>query len=161
MPEIIGEFITQESIKAKAASAFGLDQPSALDVVHRENYKSDVDYIHALTETQAKMDNPEYQKAARKVAAEDRRRQEEEIRKAQRREYDEILKSVKLDDIDKRAIDKEAAQEARRDLAAGKITLSELGQRIESYGEKLTDQKRRERAASIQFNRCLRGDNLT
>lgn len=156
MAEINGEFITQESTRAKAAAALGLNQPSALDVVHREDYKSDVDYIHALTETQKEMDDPLYQKAARKAAAEAQRRQEEKIREEQRKEYAETLKSVKLDAVDSRAINEEAAAQAQRDLAAGKITYSELGERIMRYGNELTEQKKREKAANMMFNRMMR-----
>ena len=152
------EFVSKEAMAEKAATAFGFNQPSALDIVHREDYENDVAYIHALTEAQAKMDNPEYQRAARKVAEEDRRRQEKAIREEQRKEYSEILKTVKLSDLDRRTVDTQAAEMARRDLAAGRIFASDLAGRIEHYAEELTEKKKRDLAAGIQFNRCLRGE---
>lgn len=152
------EIVTKESTTEKVAAALGFNQPSALDVVRREEFKSDADYIHALTETQAKMDDPEYQRAARKVAEEDRRRQEKAIREEQRKEYSEILKTVKLSDLDRRTVDTQAAELARRDLAAGRIFASDLAGRIEHYAEELTEKKKRDLAAGIQFNRCLRGE---
>lgn len=157
MAEIQGTITTPEMTRERMKAALGLDQPSALDVVRREDYKSDVEYIHALTETQAMMDAPEYQKAARRVAAEKQRRQEQETREAQRKEYDEILKDVTLQEYQKKEIDTKATEMARRDLAAGKIFASDLGRRIEKYAAELTEEKKRELAANIQMNRMFRG----
>lgn len=157
MAEIEATISSKETTKEKAAAAFGMNQPSALDVVRRDDYVNDVEYIHALAETQARMDDPAYQRAARKVAAEDQQRHEKEIRDEQRKEYAAILTGVKLSDMDRRSIDTQAAELARKDLAAGKIFASDLGKQIEKHAGELTEKKKRELAAGIQFNRALRG----
>jgi tRNA(Ser,Leu) C12 N-acetylase TAN1 len=157
MAEIQATITSPEMMQEKMKAALGFDQPSALDVVRREDYKSDVEYIHALAETQAMMDAPEYQKAARKVAAEKQRRQEQETREAQHKEYNDILNGVTLQEHEKKEIDTKAAEMARSDLGAGKIFASDLGRRIEKYAAELTEKKKRELAANIQMNRLFRG----
>ena len=46
---------------------------------------------------------------------------------------------------------------ARRDLAAGRITASGLGDAIANYAEKLGEQRKDEKASGQLFNKLLRG----
>ena len=59
------------------------------------------------------------------------------------------------------AIDKQPCEQAvglaRRDLAANRITASELGKTIECYAKELGEKRKSEKAASAMFNAVLRG----
>lgn len=148
---------TTETTRAKAAHAFGLDQPSALDAVKRSDFDSDEAYLNAATLYEMERSNPEYQATRRRLAAELESRQEQEQRKAQDAAYKEIRAAVKLDYIEQREVDREAAELARRDLAAGKIGASDLGAAIASHAEKLTAQRLDTKAGNQLFNGIIRG----
>ena len=53
----------------------------------------------------------------------------------------EIRSTVQLDGLDQREIDTQAAEMARRDLAAGRISASGLGKAIEDYRPLLPKEK--------------------
>lgn len=148
---------TAESTRAKAAAKLGFDQPSAFDLVDARQYTDNESYLDALVEADLKLNNPEYQAARRRLKAEYRERLESERRAAQEAAYKDIRSSVRLDDLDQRQIDAEAAELARRDLAAGRIVASAMGSAIETYAEKLTEQRKDSRAANQLFNAMLRG----
>ncbi len=156
MAEINAEFYTGEIIRDKAASALGFDAPSVLDVVKREAYPDDAAYIRALVETQKAMDDPAYTELRRKEREEQQRKLEKETREAQRREFESIRAGIQLTQMQREAIDKQAAEMARADLAAGKIGASELGRTIEEYAAKLADKIKDSEASSAQFNAFLR-----
>lgn len=59
---------------------------------------------------------------------------------------------------DYRNIDAEAADLARRDLAAGRVAASALGATIERYAAELGERRKDEKAAGALFNSMLRGE---
>lgn len=156
MAEINATFTTKDIIQDRAATAFGLNQKSVFDIVRREDYRTEAEYIQALSDTSKAMETPEYHRAARKAAEEKQRRNEAAIREAQRREFAEIRRGVKLTPMEQEQIDKQAADMARADLASGKIFASGLGARIEEYAERLADKAKDSKASSMQFNNFIR-----
>jgi len=151
------EFVTQESTKAKAAHLFGLDEPSVLDTLDRAQYASDEAYLDAATKKTLERQNPEYAEIRRRLKRELEERREKETRAAQSEEYQRIRNSVQLDGLDTRNIDAEAAELARRDLAAGRISASGLGRAIERYAEQLTEKRKDDRARNQMMNQFFRG----
>ena len=84
-------------------------------------------------------------------------RQEKEQRTAQNEAYKSIRAEVLLDALDRRKIDEQAADLARRDLAANRIAASELGRTVERYAQKLGEKRKDEKASGALFNAMLRG----
>lgn len=148
---------TAESVKEKAKAAVGFDLSSALDLVNRSDYDSDEAYLDAAAKAELERSSPEYRSARSRLKAEYRARQEKEQRAAQNEAYKSIRAEVSLDDLDRRTIDGQAAGLARRDLAANRITASELGKTIERYAKELGEKRKSEKAASAMFNAVLRG----
>lgn len=101
--------------------------------------------------------SPEYRAARNRRKAEYRQRTEERERKAQDEAYKTIRAAVTLDGIDQRNIDEKAADLARRDLAAGHIAASGLGDAIAKHAEKLGEERKTEKASAQMFNAMLRG----
>lgn len=151
---------TPDTVKAKVAEKLGFDQSSALDLVSRSRYASDDEYLDAAVKAELERSNPEYQAIRRRLAAEYRQRQEEAERKAHAEEYKEIRSNVQLWDTDTRAIDTEATEMARRDLAAGRIGASEMGKTIEKYAKDLTEKRKDSRASDQLFNNIIRSAAL-
>lgn len=147
---------SKDTIREKAKAAFGFDLSSALDLVKRGDYDSDEAYLDACTRAELER-SPEYRAARGRLKAEYRARQEKEQRAAQGEAYRSIRAAVALDDLDRRNIDEQAASLARRDLAAGRITASGLGDAIANYAEKLGEQRKDEKASGQLFNKLLRG----
>ena len=155
--EVQAEFITKEITQEKAATAFGLNQKSAFDIVRREDYKTEAEYIQALSDTSKAMETPEYQRAARKAAEEQQLRSEAAIRAEQRKEFQSIRAGITLTPMQKEQIDKRAAEMARADLASGKIGASQMGRTIEKYANQLEDSEKTAQASAAQFNAFIRG----
>lgn len=148
---------TAESVKEKAKAAFGLDMPSALDVVARGDFATDEQYLDACTRAELERGSAEFRSVRSRLKAEYRARQEEEQRQAQAENYKAIRANIGLDGVDKRSIDMEAANLARRDLAANRIAASDLGKAIEKYAEELTEKAKDSKASNALFNAMLRG----
>lgn len=148
---------TAESVKEKAKAAFGFDLSSALDLVNRSDYDSDEAYLDAAAKAELERSSPEYRSARSRLKAEYRARQEKKQRAAQNEAYKSIRDEISLDDLDRRNIDEQAVGLARRDLAANRITASELGKTIECYAKELGEKRKSEKAASAMFNAVLRG----
>lgn len=148
---------TAESVREKAKAALGFDLSSALDLAERGDYDSDEAYLDACTRAELERSSPEYRAARSRIKAEYRARQEEQERKAQAENYKSIRANMTLDSVDKHGIDEEAADLARRDLAAGRIAASELGKAIEKYAQELSEKKKDSKASSALFNAMLRG----
>lgn len=148
---------TAESVREKAKAAFGLDMPSALDIVARGDFATDEQYLDACTRAELERSSPEFRAARSRLKAEYRARQEEQERKAQAENYKAIRANIGLDSVDKRNIDEEAADLARRDLAANRIPASELGATIERYAQELSEKKKDSKASNALFNAMLRG----
>ena len=148
---------TAESIKERAKAAFGFDLPSVFDLLERSDYDSDEAYLDACTRAEMERSSPEYRAARSRLKAEYRQRTEEQERKKQDLAYKTIRAAVTLDSIDQRNIDEKAADLARRDLAAGRIAASGLGDAIAKYAEKLGEERKTEKASAQMFNSMIRG----
>ena len=148
---------TTESTRAKIAEKMGLDQPSAFDLVDRSRYADDESYLDAVIKADMERNNPEYQAARRRLKAEYRERMVHQQRVEQEAAYKEIRSAVQLSGLDQREIDTEAANLARRDLAAGRISASGLGKAIEDYAKQLVEKRKDTKASNQLFNAMLRG----
>lgn len=148
---------TAENVREKAKAAFGFDMSSALDLVKRSDYDSDEAYLDAAAKAELERSSPEYRAARSRLKAEYRARQEKEQRTAQNEAYKSIRAEVLLDALDRRKIDEQAADLARRDLAANRIAASELGRTVERYAQKLGEKRKDEKASGALFNAMLRG----
>lgn len=148
---------TRESVEAKAKAALGFDLSSALDLCSRDDFTTDEAYLDACTHAELERSSPEYRNARNRLKAELRARQEEQERKAQAENYKAIRSSVSLDSVDQHNIDEEAAELARRDLAANRIVASELGKAIAKYAQELSEKKKDSKASNALFNAMLRG----
>lgn len=157
MAEMDMRIETTKSTRAKFAEKMGLDQPSAFDLVDRRKYADDESYLDAVIKADMERNNPEYQAARRRLKAEYRERMEREQRAEQEAAYKQIRSTVQLDGLDQREIDTQAAEMARRDLAAGRISASSLGKAIEDYAKKLTEKRKDTKASNQLFNAMLRG----
>lgn len=147
---------TAENVREKAKAAFGFDMSSALDLVKRSDYDSDETYLDAAAKAELERSSPEYRAARSRLKAEYRARQEKEQRTAQNEAYKSIRAEVSLDALDRRKIDEQAADLARRDLAANRIAASELGRTVERYAQKLGEKRKDEKASGALFNAMLR-----
>lgn len=148
---------TAENVREKAKAAFGFDMSSALDLVKRSDYDSDEAYLDAAAKAELERSSPEYRAARSRLKAEYRAWQEKEQRTAQNEAYKSIRAEVLLDALDRRKIDEQAADLARRDLAANRIAASELGRTVERYAQKLGEKRKDEKASGALFNAMLRG----
>lgn len=148
---------TAESVKEKAKAAFGFDLSSALDLVKRSDYDSDEAYLDACTRAELERSSPEYRAARSRLKAEFNTRRDAEQRQAQGEAYKSIRAGITLDDLDRRNIDEQAADLARRDLAANRIAASALGATIEKYAQTLSEKRKDEKASNSLFNAMLRG----
>lgn len=149
---------TAESVREKAKAALGLDLSSGLNLFDRGDFATDEAYLDACTRAELERSSHEYRNARNRLKAELRARQEEQERKAQAENYKAIRANIGLDSVDKHNIDERAADLARRDLAAGRITASGLGDAIARYAEKLGEERKTEKASGQLFNRMLRGE---
>lgn len=151
---------TAETVREKAKAALGFDLSSALDLVKRGDYDSEEAYLDAAVKAEMARSSLEYRSIRSRLKAELRQRTEQEERKAQGEAYKAIRANVSLDSVDQKNIDTEAADLARRDLAAGRISASALGATIEQYARDLSEKKKDSKAANQLFNQLLRGGKL-
>ena len=150
-------FESNDTLREKVADKLGLNLPSGLDIVSRTDYGSEKAYLDAAAAAEMEHSTPEFRATRRRVEAELRQRQEADERKRQTTKYNAIRSCVELDSLDKRNIDAEAAELARRDLAANRIGASDLGEAIEKYAVQLSEKRKNEKASAELFNRMLRG----
>ena len=155
--ELNANIETCESTREKARAALGFDLSSALDLVSRSDYDSEEAYLDAATRAELERSSSEYRSIRSRLKAELRQRTEQEERKAQGEAYKTIRAGVSLDSVDRKDIDTEAADLARRDLAAGRISASALGATIEQYARDLSEKRKDSKASNALFNAMLRG----
>lgn len=155
--EINARIDTPETVRERAAEAFGFNEPSALDLVDRSKYRNEEDYIDAAVKAEMERSDPEYRATRNRLKAELRERTEQEQRERQAAAYTTIRANAQLGGLDRRNIDTKAADLARRDLAAGRIAASALGEAIEKYCAELSEQRKDEKASAELFNAMLRG----
>lgn len=149
---------TPTTVRERVSAAFGFDEPSALDLVDRSSFANEDAFWDAAVTAEMERSNPEYRAIRSRLKNELRERTEREQREKQSQVYSTIRAGVALDDLDKRNIDQQAAELARRDLAAGRISASALGATIEQYARDLSEKKKDSKAANQLFNSMLRGE---
>ena len=150
-------FESNDTLREKVADKLGLNLPSGLDIVSRTDYGSEKAYLDAAAAAEMEHSTPEFRATRRRVEAELRQRQEADERKRQTTKYNAIRSCVELDSVDKRNIDAEAAELARRDLSANCIAASDLGATIEKYAAELAEKAKDSKASNALFNAMLRG----
>lgn len=150
-------FESNDILREKVADKLGLNLPSGLDIVDRADYGNEKAYLDAAATAELEHSSPEFRAVRRRVEAEFRQRQEEDERKRQTEKYNVIRSCIGLDSVDKKNIDAEAAELARRDLAANRIAASALGKTIERYAQELSEKKKDSKASNALFNAMLRG----
>lgn len=155
--EVNANIESKDTIREKAKAAFGFDLSSALDLVKRSDYDNDEAYLDACTRAELERSSPEYRAARSRLKAEFNARRDAEQRQAQGEAYKSIRAGITLDDLDRRNIDEQAADPARRDLAANRIAASALGATIEKYAQTLSEKRKDEKASNSLFNAMLRG----
>lgn len=157
MAEMQAKIETRQDTAAKFAAKLGADQPSVFDVINRSSYATEDAYLDALTLEEMRRSNPTYRETRSRLALKYRERQEREQRAANDAAYKEIRSTVQLDHLDQREIDTQAAEMARRDLAAGRISASGLGKAIEDYAKQLAETRKDTKASNQLFNAIIRG----
>lgn len=149
---------TRESTRQKIATKLGLDQHSPFDLVDRSKFADDESYLNAVVAAKMAQDNPEYQEAQRNIRAEYMAMQEQKRSEDNERAYKKIRAEIKLDCCDISEINAKAAEQAKRDLAAGKIGASDLGTAIVQHAQELTEKRKDTKASNQLFNAMLRGE---
>lgn len=157
MAEMDMRIETRESTTAKVAEKLGFDQVSAFQLVDRSKYADDESYLDAVIKVEMERNSPEYRAARQRVKAQYREKMERDQREKQESAYKEIRSTVQLDSVDIKEIDAQAAELAKRDLAAGRISASELGTAIAHYADQLTEKCKDTKASNRLFNDMLRG----
>ena len=142
--------------KARLEAALGVNMPTAAELVRREDYKTELEYLSALADMAVKLENPDVKRALRQSGRASVDEQEADVRAKQREEYARIRAEVQLDQLDEAEINHEATRRAREDMASGKIQFSGMGEAIERYGKELTEQRKDAKASQQQFNEYLR-----
>lgn len=157
MAEMDMRIETRESTTAKVAEKLGFDQVSAFQLVDRSKYADDESYLDAVIKVEMERSSPEYRAARQRVKAQYREKLEREQREKQESAYKEIRSTVQLDSMDIKEIDGQAAELAKRDLAAGRISASDLGTAIAHYADQLAEKCKDTKASNRLFNDMLRG----
>lgn len=157
MAEMDMRIETRESTTAKVAEKLGFDQVSAFQLVDRSKFSDDESYLDAVIKVEMERSSPEYRAARQRVKAQYREKLEREQREKQNTAYKGIRSTVQLDSVDIKEIDAQAAELAKRDLAAGRISASGLGSAIAKYAEQLTEKRKDTKDSNQLFNSMLRG----
>lgn len=134
-----------------------LTTEGALGALNRSDYTDDDAYLDAATKNLLERSSPEYQRARAAVTAAYQRKQEAEQRAAQEARYKELSSTTKLDSVELGNVDKKAREAAQRDLAAKRITFSDMGATIEKYAEKLQKEALKNKISRIMMNEAIRG----
>lgn len=157
MAEMDMKIETRASTTAKVAEKLGFDQVSAFQLVDRSKFSDDESYLDAVIKVEMERSSPEYRAARQRVKAQYREKLEREQLEKQNTAYKGIRATVQLDSVDIKEIDAQAAELAKRDLAAGRISASGLGSAIAKYAEQLTEKRKDTKASNQLFNSMLRG----
>ena len=155
MAEIETRIMTSEQTRAKMTHALGLDKPSALDEVNRSDYATDEEYLDAATRRELEKDSA-YMQTRRRLEGELRERREAEERAAQAEEYKALRATVKLDQVDRENVEREARRMAERDLAESRISTDQMGATIARYADELSERAKDDKAGRMQMNALLR-----
>lgn len=150
-------FTTPDTTMEKFKQMLGCDEPGVLDTLDRSKFASDDAYLDAATKMALERKSPEYAETRRKLKRELEERREKEVQAKMREKKKGIRSEVQLSGLDVQNIDTKAAELARRDLAAGRISASGLGKSIEEYAKKLSEERKDEIAQNRMMNMFFRG----
>lgn len=128
---------------------------AALDALDRSDYADDDAYLDAAAKALLERSSPEYQRARAAATAAYQRKQEATRRAEQETRYKELCNSTKLDSVELGNVDKKAREAAQLDLAAKRITFSDMGATIEKYAEKFQKEALRNKLSRIMMNETI------
>lgn len=157
MAEMEMRIETRESTMEKIADKLGLNQPTGFDLVDRSKFSDESAYFDAVVRAELELRSPEYRAALQRVKAQYREKLEREQREKQETAYKGIRATIQLDSVEMREVDTQAAEMAKRDLAAGRISASGLGSAIAKYAGQLAERRKDIKASNQLFNSMLRG----
>lgn len=130
---------------------------SALDIVRRSDYNTEAEYLVALGQTGAALEDPRVRSAILKAENEKRDREFEEARKAERERIRERAENWKLtpDEIDE--IQSRAAAQAAREFQAGDLGKSKtIASRQRELYQDMERKARYSAAANEAANQAIR-----
>lgn len=160
MAEIVLELARDTRAKAVRALGFGRYDPSNL--IKRENYKTEAEYLIAKSDFEARMSDPNFRASVLGVVQREvDEREEAAAAKAleeQATRYQEIRKGVSLQEYEREEIDRRARDAARADFAAGRISSGMIARKAADYCKEFEEQALDQKASNIQINEMFRAD---
>ena len=135
---------------------FGTGSERGIDVLKREAYDSDEQFLDAVAFFDQQRATPEFKAARKEAAREFQQRQEKAERERQRQEYQSILAGTTLDSFTESQIRSRAQEQAAADLKGGRIGPKQLADTVREYETTLTERAKSEKAASVQMNAAFR-----
>lgn len=153
---IFEKFENMDTTRHKMAQAFGFTEKTGIDVLRREDYVTDDDYIEAVAKYDLERMSPEFREARKRAQAQYKAKQEAEAREHEKKILEDSYASVSLSDYDNRQADQIARQRARADLAANKIAGADLGNTISKYYDEERKRIKQEKAGNAAMNAMLR-----
>lgn len=150
------------SIDKNIAAKFGfISYESIFDEVPKEAGESDSQYLDRLAVIEYERRDPEKAKIKRELGVKFMERKAAEQREADKKRREELISSMSLDAFEEEHISEKAAELANMDVANGKIGVSGMSKAIREYTDKLTADKKAEKASNIQMNEMIRGTRGT
>ena len=134
----------------------GLNLPSALDSINRNDYKSEAAYLEAAADIELKRSSPEFQKALQKTRAEYAQREYKRQSEERAAILEEEIKHTHLSEAEDKAVLERASNEVADAIRSGKIntvsTQDEINKRYTAYSR---EEVRRKALRTIS-NKALR-----
>ena len=152
------ELKTKDSVLDKFQNRLGLDGSPAFAHIRREDYKTDDDFILALTEWESRRDDPRFREIERKYRREvfEQREAERAAQEAERRK--EIRSNMTLTVDEQMDADNRATAAASDDLQRGRIRPAEFEERKAFHKQRFEDQRKDEKTAGQIFNEFARAE---
>lgn len=152
--------ITSADTRRQAIAALGFDEPPVEKKLCRSDFKTDEEYLHAVTELSLRNHSPEYRETYRRIRREYLAQQEAaQAAAAEQKHQEEIKTAIRncvLSPDEQKVVDDEARRRAQADLAAGKISFQQMGASVEKYAEKLTAEAKEMTVHNADINRQIR-----
>lgn len=117
-------------LKEQFVTRLGFNAPEARDLVNRDDYRTEKEYLSALAATAENLEKPEVKRAMRLANRERMELDEDAEKERQRQEYRQFRSNVKLSEFDEKEVLRAATSRAHDDLAKGAILPRELGERV-------------------------------
>lgn len=134
----------------------GLSRPETTDVIRREDFSSDDEYLDAATRHELERErDPRYNDIRRKFEIQLAQEKEQERKAAQAKRFNELREQAK---VDRDSIEERATVAATADLNAGKIKAAEFNKARENHAKKIEDQDRRDMANRKMFNEWVQDE---